>query len=107
VALPNGESIVCRTRTVIRRFEPCGRRRCVRVEQRFHSDPSALEGTAPAAPPSAPGASGTLRRLIDPDTMLVYAEELVRNLAVEMQGEKGELHPVSVRETRRYAFQYR
>ncbi len=104
---PNGEPILVSTRTTFTRFETCGRARCVRVDQRFHSDPAALTSSAAPAPPTGPGVAGSLRRLIDPETMLLHAEELSRNIAMELADEKGAVRPITIRETRRYRFEYR
>jgi hypothetical protein len=104
--LPSGEAIALRTRTTFRRFERCGRARCVRIERQFGSNEDALAGK-PGPPGATPRVSGSLRRLIDPQTMLVYAEDLSRSVEAEVKGPDDALVRVSIRETRRYTFEYR
>jgi hypothetical protein len=104
--LPSGEPIALRTRTTFRRFERCGRTRCVRIERQFGSNEDALAGKVGPAE-ATPRVSGSLRRLTDPQTMLVYAEDLSRSVEAEVKGPDDSLVRVSIRETRRYAFEYR
>jgi hypothetical protein len=112
--LPNGVEIVYRTHTTFARFEPCGRARCVRVEQLFHSDPAVLAslvsgGPAPAreAEPAGPAVSGSIRRLVDPDTMLLHGEELARTVVLRIEVAERGFVPVRLVERRRYEFAYR
>jgi len=107
-ALPTGGSLRYTIRTRFPRFEPCGPRQCVRVEQVYESDAAALAamademtqrlasaaagsapaGTAaPAVSTPAPGAarvSGTLTRLVDAETLQIYQERLDRTIVLPL-----------------------
>lgn len=121
--LPNGETITYTVRTSFPRWEPCPAGRCVRLEQVFESDAEALTKMATgvanrviaaasaAAPPLSSGpksrVTGSLSRLIDPNTMLIYAERLERTITMQIVSSPGK-KPEEVRmdETRVYSYTY-
>ena len=76
----------CRVRTEVSAVEACPAGSCVRITQTFYS--------SPADNSSLGAAIGTLTRLVDPSTMLIYEEKA----EAAMEGEK---------ETRVYEFLYR
>ncbi len=121
--LPNGETLMYTIRTTIARWEPCPAGQCVRLEQIYESDAAALANIAngvmarvtaatPAAAglvvPSSKGArvSGSLTRLIDPKTMLIYAEQVRRTISMSIQVPGKGLLPTTQEEVRTYAYVY-
>lgn len=118
--LPTGETLRYTVRTSFPRWESCPAGRCVRIEQIYESDATALAQTAarltgqlmagtsqpaPAAPAAAQ-ISGSLTRLIDPQTMLIYTEQVRRTLTMRVQLPDRGLVPMVQEESRTYTYTY-
>jgi hypothetical protein len=121
--LPNGETLTYTIRTTIAGWEPCPAGQCVRLEQIYESDAAALANIAngvmqrvTAATPAAAGlvvpsnkgarVSGSLTRLIDPKTMLIYSEQVRRIISMNLQVAGKGLVPTTQEEVRTYAYVY-
>jgi hypothetical protein len=122
--LPNGETLTYTVRTTFPRWEDCPAGRCVRVEQVYESDAQALAtmatgvanrviaAAAASAPPtsltSSPGSrvSGSLSRLVDPKTMLIYSERLQRTISMRIASPGKAPEEVRLDEIRTYAHTY-
>lgn len=119
-ALPTGETLRYAVRTSFPRWESCPAGHCVRVEQIYESDASALAQLAtrvtgqimaeaaqpaPAATASA-RLSGSLSRLIDPQTMLIYSEQVRRTLTMRVPLPDQGLVPMVQEEVRTYTYSY-
>ncbi|MDH4099251.1 MAG: hypothetical protein OEV28_01595 [Nitrospirota bacterium] len=83
--LPDGGGAVLTIKTQFEAMEPCGAGSCVRIRQTFSPVPQ--NGAV------ATGASGSLSRLVDPRTMLIYDETSESGMGME-------------RESRVYEFNY-
>ncbi len=103
--LPNGEKIEYTIRTRLPGWTDCPAGRCVRIEQVFESDAQALarlvdgfvnnvaagvSGTATTRPPLPKAGptvriSGSMTRIIDPKTMLIYSERMERTVTMPFQ----------------------
>jgi hypothetical protein len=124
--LPTGETLMYTIRTTFPRWEPCPAGRCIRLEQVYESDAAALlrlsagvvqtlaaAASAPASAvpvpepaKSAARVSGSLSRLIDPGTMLIYSERVERVLTMQLQVPGKGMVPVTQQEVRTYAHSY-
>lgn len=121
--IPNGLTINYNMETKISAIEPCGKTRCVRIDQVYDSRADelartsgemvgnivkAIDAEAPASNPESNSASirGNVTRLIDPDTMLIYEEESTRVIDMTLDVLGMGPTPVKVTETRVYEFQY-
>ncbi|GAB4060859.1 hypothetical protein [Uliginosibacterium sediminicola] len=117
--LPNGETILYTIRTSFPGWEPCPAGRCIRLKQIYESDAAELgklvEGVvgrlseAKATPVQDDRGSritGSLSRLIDPKTMLIYSEEMKRSISMRIQVPGQGLWPVVQEETRTYTYAY-
>jgi len=121
--LPDGSTITYSIQTTITGREPCGTRKCVRVSQEYDSDAdnaarlsgslvnSVASAVAPDVQKTSSGGNtatihGIVKRVIDPDTMLIYEEDVTRhiNMSLDIPGSG----PVSVTRTerRKYEFTY-
>ena len=122
--LPNGETINYTIRTTFPNWEPCPAGQCIRVTQVFESDAAELaklvEGVVGrvASAASAPQVAlkfkkgetritGSLSRLIDPKTMLIYAEQLRRTIAMQIQVPGQGVLPTVQEEARTYSYSYK
>ena len=118
-ALPTGETLRYTVRTSFPRWESCPAGRCVRIEQVYESDAAALTQMAarvtgqlltgtpqPAPVPTTARISGSLSRLIDPKTMLIYSEQVRRNLTMRVQLPDRGLVPMVDEEVRTYTYSY-
>lgn len=116
--LASGESLAYTVRTRLAALEPCPPGQCLRIEVRYDSDAAALDRPAAevagelsaaidAAEPVAARISGSASRLMDPRTMLVYAESSSRAIAmhVAVPG-RGRVAAIQT-ETRRHSFAFR
>lgn len=121
--LPGGESLKYSLHTTVKGLEPCPPGKCARVEVTYDSDADAVgkavldtvnevakvvPGGNDKAPASIGGTkvAGTGSRLIDPKTMLIYAESLSRNIRMRLEVPgKGKV-PSQLSETRTYTFEY-
>ena len=116
--LPNGEDLEYFSATSFPRVEACGQPTCLLVEVSYSTDPTALAGRsgrtqgAPPGPATGPGAisssevSGAARRLIEPGSMRIHSESTSRTIRmhIELPG-RGSV-PMTLTETRDYAFEY-
>lgn len=121
--LPNGVTINFNVKTNISAIEPCGQHECVRIEQVYDSRTNnvakvasnivsnVLRGDSPeTSKENTENGSATIhgmvQRIIDPHTMLIYAEESTRtvNMMVDIPGVNSV--PMSMTETRVYEYQY-
>lgn len=122
-SLPNGETIKYTIRTTFARWEPCPAGQCVRLEQIYESDAAALAKiatgviervsaatSAPAGLVAASGkgarVSGSLTRLIDPKTMLIYSEQVRRVISMNLQVAGKGMVPSTQEEIRTYTYSY-
>ena len=121
--LSNGEIINYRVHTKIAAFTPCGNSKCIRIEQFYDSQADKLakmtgefvsDVIETAAPEKNKADSesntavikGTVTRVIDPDTMLIYEEESNRSIAMEIDIPGAGPVTVNTSETRKYEFEY-
>lgn len=122
--LPNGETINYTIRTSFPSWELCPAGMCVRITQIYESDAAELAklldgvvgnvASAASASQMAPkvegGATritGSLSRLIDPKTMLIYSEQVRRVISMRIQvPEQGTL-PTVQEESRNYTYNYK
>lgn len=121
--LPNGETINYTIRTSFPTWEPCPAGSCIRLMQIYESDAAELakliEGivgsvaNAASAPQIAPkvekGATritGSLSRLIDPKTMLIYSEQVKRTISMRVQVPGQGILPTVQEESRTYTYTY-
>lgn len=121
--LPDGSTIHYNTRTKFLAIEPCAGKRCVRIDQVYDSQAdnvakitggivnNVTKAVAPGLGNSHPennsaSISGTVSRLIDPDTMLIHTERVTRIMEMKIDMPGSGLVPVKVTETRLYEFQY-
>jgi hypothetical protein len=118
--LPMGKTAAFHTATKFAEEKKCGGSNCLRVEFFYHSKPAALEklvgktlselskaaGAEVEAEVSGMEIAGSGERLIDPDTMLIYAERIERTVKAQMDvPEHGNVAAVT-KETREYEFDY-
>lgn len=121
--LPNGESISYTIRTSFPGWEPCPAGTCIRVRQLYESDAAELaklvEGmvnnvanaasASPAAPKMEKGATritGSLSRLIDPRTMLIYSEHVRRTISMTISVPGQGVFPTVQEELRTHTYAY-
>lgn len=121
--LPNGTTLTYTIRTMFPRWEPCPAGKCIRLEQVYESDAAELakmaegltkrvaEATQIAAPmpqsaQSPARITGSLSRLIDPTTMLIYSEQVKRTISMQVQVPGNGAMPVTQEESRTYSFTY-
>lgn len=122
--LPGGGALTYTIRTTFPRWETCPVGRCVRIEQIYESDAAALAQMATGisqrvlAATSAPSSlavsadaggsrvTGSLSRLIDPSTMIIYSERVERTLVMQMQIPGKGPTPVTQHEVRSYSHTY-
>lgn len=76
-ALPDGGGARLTIKTEFEAMEPCGAGNCVRIRQTFYPVPR--NGS------SAPGVGGSLSRLVDPRTMLIYDETSESGMGMERE----------------------
>ena len=121
--LPDGTTITYTIRTRFPRWESCAAGKCIRLEQVYESDAAELarmaEGLAtrvaeavsiarPASqlPKSAARITGSLSRLIDPKTMLIYSEQVKRTISMQLQVPGKGTVPTVQEESRTYLYSY-
>ncbi len=119
--LPDGTSVDYMTVIRFTGTADCGQTRCVRVEYVYDADPAVLknfiadvyedldpEATLYLDQISATDMkiSGSGKRLIDPDTMLIYDEELNRRIEMPMDIPGRGRVPMVMTETRLYEYNY-
>jgi hypothetical protein len=108
---PNGRHLDYFIRTEIVGRTPCTGGSCVEVRFRYDSDPRALGALSARVPDAGDGSGGEVRatlaalagagtRVIDPKTMLVYSERIVRTMKVQTDLPDGSV-PVVTREEQR------
>jgi hypothetical protein len=121
--LPNGTTITYTIRTKFPRWESCAAGKCIRLEQVYESDAAELarmaEGVTtrvaeavsmapptPQSPKSAARITGSLSRLIDPKTMLIYSEQVKRTISMQLQVPGKGAVPTVQEESRTYSYAY-
>ncbi|UCF80375.1 MAG: hypothetical protein JSV08_07650 [Acidobacteriota bacterium] len=118
--LPTGKTVVFHTATKFTEEKECGGSNCLRVEFFYHSKPAALEklvgktlgdlskaaGAEMEAEVSGMEVAGSGERLIDPATMLIYAERIERTVKAQMDVPEHGLVTAVTKETREYEFDY-
>lgn len=121
--IPNGTTINYSIQTNIAALVPCGENKCVRIEQRYDSEADNLakmagevmsnvsDAIAPEKQKSSSDSNtaiirGDVVRVLDPETMLVYEEESIRTIAMEIDIPGAGLVPIKTTETRKYEFEY-
>jgi hypothetical protein len=118
--LPTGKTTAFHTATKFAEEKKCGGSDCLRIEFFYHSKPSALEklvgktlgelmeaaGAEGEAEVSGLEITGSGERLIDPDTMLIYAERIERDVKAQMEVPEHGLVTAVTKETREYEFDY-
>ena len=93
-----GREIACDVETRVAELVACGASQCLRVKTVYHDQaPEQLL-------PGEPRVSGETERLIDPDTMLIYAESMSRT--TETQVELADQGPVRAVMTERRTYRY-
>ena len=114
--LPSGEVVEFYSAMRVTKQEQVGGRDCVRVEYSYSRDPRALRGALgdsadsllagkePFADTSK--VSGNGYRVVDPETLLCYGEELERELKTTLPLPDGESLPVTIHQTNTYRYQY-
>ena len=114
--LPSGEVVEFYSAMRVAESEQVGGRDCVRVEYRYSRDPRALRGALgdsadsllsgkePFADTSAVSGSGY--RVVDPETLLCYGEELEREVNTTLPLPDGESLDVTIHQTKAYRYQY-
>ncbi len=120
-ALPNGETITIHNVVSFPRREPCPAGSCLRVVVQYASDAKALTElesdvssdlsklieAKPRPPrPSESRISGEASWLIDPQTMLLYAQTVSRTIGMTIQMPDHGPIPTTIKEERRYSFEY-
>jgi hypothetical protein len=120
LALPTGQSVVYHTATKFVEKVKCGTHDCVRIQFWYNSDAGALQafvgkvlndfadsaGTPQVKEISGAEIVGEGERIIDPTTMLIYAESISRTVTMQMDVPgKGKV-TVTGRETREIIFDY-
>lgn len=121
--LPNGETISYTIRTSFPGWEPCPAGTCIRVRQLYESDAAELaklvEGVvnnvasaasasqvAPKLEKGGTRITGSLSRLIDPKTMLIYSEQVRRTISMRFNVPGQGMFPTVQEETRTYTYTY-
>jgi len=122
--LPNGTAIEYVIRTSFPRWEACPAGSCVRIEMIYESDAAALQSlvkdvvanVSSAAGVALPKQSfqpvlssritGSASRLIDPKTMLIYAEQVSRTISMPVDIPGQGRVPTIQREERTYKYTY-
>lgn len=121
--LPNGAAIEYDVETSIAALEPCGASTCVRIQQVYDSDArnaakmsaDMVNDLAQKAAPNAPtvtsddnsaSISGNISRLIDPNTMLIYGEQLTRTITMAIAIDGAGSNRAVMTENRNYEYQY-
>ncbi len=121
--LPNGETINYTIRTSFPSWEPCPAGTCIRLRQIYESDAAELaklvEGVvgsmasaasaskiAPKIEKGATRITGSLSRLIDPKTMLIYSEQVKRTISMRVQVPGQGILPTVQEESRTYTYTY-
>ena len=114
--LPSGEVVEFYSAMRVTKREQAGGRDCVRVEYSYSRDPrdlrgalgdsadSLLSGKEPFADTSAVSGSGY--RVVDPETLLCYSEELEREVKTTLPLPDGESLDVTIHQTKAYRYQY-
>jgi hypothetical protein len=120
--LPNGETISFYNHISFPAWEPCPTGSCVRVEVTYNSNARSLGKTLssittqmleklekdnPIAALSDAKMSGTASWLIDPTTMLFYAQTMSRTMNMMMNVPGRGAIPATIREDRHYSFEYK
>jgi len=121
--LPNGSAISYVVRTRIAAIVPCGKKKCVRIEQTYDTQADNLaklsgevvsnisqtitpELQKSNADNNTATIQGTITRVIDPKTMLIYEESANRTIVMRMDISGKGLVPVKTKESRKYEFIY-
>lgn len=121
--LPNGSKINYDINTIISAREACGSHSCVRVNQEYDSKADSLakisgevinniskiikpELKRSSSSDNKGSIKGSISRLIDPTTMLIYEEKVNRVIDMEINIPNSGLVPVKVTENRIYQYQY-
>lgn len=121
--LPNGSTINYNVKTNISGVEPCSENKCVRIDQVYDSKADSVAKmsgemvsnvTKVLAPEieksnqenNTASINGSVKRLIDPSTMLIYTEESVRVISMNMNIPGAGSIPMKMTETRQYEFLY-
>ena len=121
--LPNGETITYTIRTSFPNWVPCPSGNCVRVVQVYESDAAELAklvggvlsriadaASAPEIFPQfskgAPRITGSLVRVIDPKSMLIYSEQVKRTISMQLQIPGQSAVPMVLDESRSYVYSY-
>lgn len=117
-ALPSGGEMLYTIRTTFPRWESCPVGHCIRIEQSYSSDDTTalnemtnnlskhmMQTTVPKNSANS-HISGSLSRLIDPSTMLIYSERVERTMTLQMPISDQVILPVVQHETRSYTYTY-
>lgn len=95
--LHTGETIHRKSVTTMKTSESCGDRSCVRILATFENTRNTESSTE---------VRGTVSRLIDPDTMLIYDEATSRTIKIMARVPGIGITPIDMQETRSYDYQY-
>jgi hypothetical protein len=121
--LPDGSTINYNISTNITAIEPCARTNCVRIKQTYDSQADnlakmsgsivnkmaksmATEIQTSSSESNSAHISGSVKRLVDPKTMLIHEEESKRIIVMKINAPGIGIVPMKVTETRLYEFQY-
>lgn len=96
--LHTGETLHRKSVTTMESLEPCGDRSCLRILATFGNTQS---------PESSTELRGSVSRLIDPDTMLIYDETSKRTIRMTTHVPGIGPTPIKMKETRSYTYQYK
>lgn len=120
--LPTGGMVHYYSVGRVKEVVPCGsaRKECLKIEFKYNSDAKAVgemmgtvlrtaSGEAPLDVDTSvtqPQIDGEGTRLIDPSTMLIYEETVVRTITMNMTLPNGSVLPTKMTETKEYTYQY-
>lgn len=119
--LPDGNTIEYTAVFILREMVPCGQTLCARIEYQYDANPAGLkkfldgmyggikemaEGALDAVDLGEVKLSGSGVRLIDPQTMLIYSEEMNRLFETPMTLANGAKIPVTMTEVKQYGYKY-
>lgn len=116
--LPDGKTIDYITIGVIREKVSCGQAQCVKIDYKYNANPAELkefiesvykdlpEGELKKVELNGIKFSGGGKRLIDPKTMLIYAEETTRLIELPVTTPDGNQKPLVMTETKKYEYKY-
>jgi len=114
--LPSGDVVEFYSAMRVTKQEQAGGRDCVRVEYSYSRDPRDLRDALGDSADSllarkepfagASKVSGNGYRVVDPETLLCYGEELEREVKTILPLPDGESLPVTIQQTKTYTYEY-